>query len=462
MRSPTIFALTLLISVILLGDPLQFSAGATGNRQDNPNIIFIMADDLGYGDLGCYGQKEIKTPRIDKLAAEGRRFTQVYAGSTVCAPTRCVLMTGKHTGHARVRGNSARNADGKTRRLIPLLPQDVTVAEILKQQGYATGVFGKWGLGENQTSGIPNQQGFDEWLGFLNQRHAHGFYPEFIWHNDKPRFFDNNLGGNTKEWVQDAFTDFALEFIREHKEEPFFLYAAYTIPHGRYEIPSDSPYSKRKWPANVRNYAAMITALDRDVGRILDLLKTLNLDENTIVFFTSDNGAEITYFRRAGQTEDYSSILNSSGGLRGWKRDLTEGGIRVPMIARWPGHIPAGTTSDFAWAFWDFLPTAAALAKAEDHLPKELDGISVLPALLGKEQKGHEFFYWEFFERGMQQAVRHGDWKAIRSKPDAALELYHLPSDIREEKNVAADQPKIIAKIERYLKTARTDSPHWP
>ena len=240
---------------------------------DKPNIIFIMADDLGYGDLGSYGQTEMKTPHIDQLALEGMRFTQTYAGSTVCAPTRGVLMTGLHTGHSRVRGNSGFRGPDRERYLVPLRDEDVTVAELLKEVGYTTGVTGKWGLGQPGTTGVPTKQGFDEWLGFLDQRHAHGFYPEYIWHNDEMVSLDGNLGGQQNDWIHDHFTDFSLDFIRDNKDDPFFLYLAYTIPHGRYEIASDEPYSDKDWPEDVRNYAAMVTRMDSDVGRIMALLK---------------------------------------------------------------------------------------------------------------------------------------------------------------------------------------------
>jgi arylsulfatase A-like enzyme len=425
-----------------------------------PNIIFIMADDLGYGDLGCYGQSEIQTPHIDQLAQEGMRFTQCYAGSTVCAPTRCVLMTGLHTGHSRVRGNGGWEGPERKPVSVPLRDEDVTVAEILKTAGYATGVTGKWGLGQAGTSGIPNKQGFDEWLGFLDQRHAHGFYPEYIWRNETMVSLDGNLGGHKKEWIHDQFTDFSLEFIRDNKDNPFFLYVAYTIPHGRYEIASDVPYSNKLWPQDVKNYAAMVTRMDSDVGRIMALLQDLNIDEQTIVFFTSDNGAEIYYFRGANLIEEYETILKSPGPLRGWKRDLTDGGVRVPMIVRWPGKIEANTVSDKVWAFWDFLPTAAHLAALNP--PKNIDGTSIVPTLLGDAHEEHEFLYWEFFERGFQQAVRYGDYKALRLKQNEPLELYRVTKDLKEMTNIASQHPQVIKHIESYLETARSPSPYWP
>jgi arylsulfatase A-like enzyme len=436
--------------------------GLAANRSDEserPNIIWIMADDLGYGDLGCYGGSKIQTPNIDRLATEGMRFTQCYAGSTVCAPTRCVLMTGRHTGHSTVRGNSARLPD-RSRLLVPLRPEDVTVAEVLKQAGYATGVTGKWGIGERGSTGVPNAQGFDQWLGFLNQKHAHGFYPEFLWKNRSIQIMDGNRGGHQRQWVHDAFNQFSLDFIDQHRDEPFFLYVAYTIPHGRYEIPSDAPYSNRDWPQSIKNYAAMVTRMDADVGRIMQRLKIFEIDKRTIVFFTSDNGAEVYYFRRSGELEQYESILNSSHPLRGYKRDLTDGGIRVPMIVRWPGQIEPGTKNDFMWAFWDFLPTAADLAGVDT--PAEVDGQSVLPTLLGKRQDPHKFLYWEFFERGFQQAVRHKQWKALRLQQNSPLELYDVVNDLAEKNDVAAQHPDVIARIEAYLNTARSVSPYWP
>ncbi len=455
------YRLVLIVVTCLVGVSSNCLAEVTDSRAVRPNIIWIMADDLGYGDLGCYGQKEIRTPCIDRLAGEGMRFTQCYAGSTVCAPTRCVLMTGKHTGHCRVRGNSARLPESRKSILVPLEPDDVTVAKLLKGAGYATGICGKWGLGERGTTGIPNIQGFDQWLGFLNQRHAHGYYPEFIWENQDVRILDGNRGGHQGEWVHDQLTEFALRFIEESSAGgPFFLYVAYTIPHGRYEIPSDEPYSDRPWPQSVKNYAAMVTRMDRDVGRIVTQLESLGIERDTVVFFTSDNGAEIYYFRRSNEVDQYAAILNSSGCLRGYKRDLTDGGIRVPMIVRWPGRVTAGSVNDHVWAFWDFLPTAAELAGVDP--PEDVDGISVVPTLLGKQQKTHEFLYGEFFERGFQQAVRYDKWKAIRLKQGQPLVLYDVTKDLGEEHDVAAGHPDVIARIENYLKTARTESKYWP
>ena len=420
-------------------------------RQGGPNIIFILADDLGYGDLGCYGQTRIRTPNIDRLAAEGMRFTQCYAGSSVCAPSRCCLLTGLHTGHARIRGNAR----------VPLEPEDVTVAEILKSRGYRTAAIGKWGLGNEGTTGIPNKQGFDEWFGYLDQTHAHNYYPQFLWRNERQWEVPGNANGQKADYSHDWFTRTSTNFIRINQKYPFFLYLAYTIPHANnelkdkgMEVPNDAPYSKEDWPQQEKNKAAMITRLDADAGKILAKLKQLKLDQDTIIFFSSDNGPH-----REGGVDP--KFFSSAGPLRGIKRDLYEGGIRVPMIVRWPGRVKAGSTNDQVWAFWDFLPTAAELTGAK--APRDIDGISMVPALLGaKQTHQHEFLYWEFHERGFQQAVRMDDWKAVKLAADKPLELYNLKTDSGEKENVADQRTDLTAKIEEYLKIARTESKDWP
>ncbi len=382
-----------------------------------PNVVYIMADDLGYGDVGCYGQTRIQTPNIDRLATEGMRFTQCYAGSTVCAPSRCTLMTGLHTGHARVRGNAR----------VPLEPDDVTVAEVLQDAGYATGLVGKWGLGEPESTGVPNRQGFDRFFGYLNQGHAHNYYPDYLWSDQrKVTLKGNELGpmenvsSKTETYSPDLMIREAEAFLDSHKDGPFFLYFASTLPHannerGRaegngMEIPSDQPYSDKPWPQPQKNHAAMITRLDGDVGRLLKKLEDLGIADETLVFFTSDNGPH----KEGGADPKF---FGSSGPLQGYKRDLYEGGIRVPMIVRWPGHVPSGTVSDQVWAFWDIPPTLAELAGTT--MPGVIDGTSVLPVLLGKSKSvEHPPLYWEFHERGFKQAVRSGKWKGVRLAPE--------------------------------------------
>jgi len=436
-----------------------------------PNIILILADDLGYGDLGCYGQTRIQTPNIDKLAAEGIRFTSCYAGSAVCSPARAALMLGQHTGHLNIRGNV---------RPTTLLPDERTVAQVLKDSGYRTALLGKWGLADAGQPGTPQKKGFDEFLGYLSNSEAHDYYSEWLWRYSPPRpgnngfddrmHFPENAGGKRGLYNPDLFTKAALSFIKINKPDqfnryrPFFLCLSYNLPHANNEegrrtgngmqVPTDAPYSDQAWPQPEKNKAAMITRLDAEVGRLMDQLVTLKLDTNTVVIFTSDNGPH-------AEGGVNAKFHNSSGPLRGLKRDLYEGGIRVPMIVRWPAWVKPGQVSDFPLAHWDFLPTAADIAMTK--APQAIDGISVFPLLTGQPQTNkHEFLYWEFHERGFQQAARMGDWKAVRPQADQALELYNLKTDLGEKQNVATNNPVIVAKFEAYLKTARTEAPNWP
>jgi len=425
-----------------------------------PNIIFILADDLGYGDLGCYGQKKVRTPHIDALAADGMRFTQVYSGSTVCAPSRCALMTGLHTGHCQVRGNA----------LVPLRPEDKTVAEALKAAGYTTAIIGKWGLGEPDTTGIPTRKGFDYWFGYLNQRHAHNSWPTYLWRNEEKVPLKNvvpqedavgaGVASEKREFSNDLFTKEALQFVERSKDKPFFLYLTYTIPHANneagkqgMEVPSDEPYLAEDWPQVEKNFAAAVTRMDADIGRLVALIGRLGLSGNTVIFFTSDNGPH----KEGGHDPTF---FQSGGPLRGIKRSLYEGGIRVPMVVARPGRVKAGSVSDQAWAFWDFLPTAAEIAGARP--PAGIDGLSMLPAIEGRPQTGHEYLYWEFHEGGFSQAVRMGDWKGVRRAAAGATELYNLRDDLGETKDVAAGHPDVVKRIEEIFRTARTDSADFP
>ena len=440
-------------SILLILGALSTPFFSKAEVGDRPNIIFIMADDLGYGDLGSYGQTVIQTPYLDLMAKEGTRFIYAYAGSPVCAPSRSVLMTGMHTGHATVRGNFGEYgvkglAGGNGR--VPLNAEDVTVAEVLKEAGYVTGMTGKWGLGEPGTTGHPNEQGFDEWFGYLNQRRAHSYYPDFIWRNKERVDLPGNTDGKKETYTHDLFAEFALEFVRENRGNRFFLYIPYLIPHSRYEIPDTAPYMNQPWKEDEIIHAAMVTRMDRDIGRLFALLKELGIDEETIVFFCSDNGA----------AQRWEGRFDSSGSLRGRKRDMYEGGIRTPMIVRWPGIVAAGKTNGFPWYFADVLPTLVDLAGGQ--APDRLDGISVLPSILGNPQSKDRFLYWEFFENGFQQAVRWKDWKAVRLALGEPLELYDLASDESETNNIASENPDIVAKFEAYLKVARTDSINWP
>jgi arylsulfatase A-like enzyme len=432
------------------------AADETGRAEERPNIIYIMADDLGYADLGCYGQKRIKTPNIDRLAAEGTRFTQCYTGASVCAPSRCVLMTGLHTGHATVRGNHGQNAprhDGEANR-VPLRADETTVATLLKRAGYATGITGKWGLGEPGSTGLPNDHGFDEWLGYLNQNHAADYYTDYLWRDKERHSINGNLNGQRAVYSADLFAEFSLDFIRKNQANPFFLYMATTIPHKNLEVPDSGSYADESWPVEAKTFAAMVTRLDTHVGQIMALLKELGLEQKTIVFFTSDNGS----------AKRWEGMFDSCGPLRDKKFSLYEGGIRCPMIVRWPDKVPAGVVSETVWYFADFLPTAAHLAKTS--VPVPVDGIDVSAALLDKTHVVPErFLYWESPEgdsKSLRQAVRWKDWKAVRHGHDAQLELYDLRNDVSEKRDLSAEHPQVAARVQDFLKTARTPSPYWP
>lgn len=437
------------------GPRKNFPVSAPG-RTNKPNIIFILADDLGYGDVGCYGQGKIKTPNLDKLAAEGMRFTNFYAGSTVCAPSRAVLMTGLHTGHASIRGNEKPILDGP----------EGTVAELLHRAGYRTGHIGKWGLGNTNSAGNPNRRGFDEWFGYLDHLHAHQYYPEYLWRNEAIVAFEMNKDGKPGSYAPNMFTMAALNFIRINAERPFFLYLAYPLPHANNELgkktgngmevpAAHNPYNAENWPEPEKNKAAMIALLDAYVGKLLEKLQELKIDENTIVMFSSDNGPH----KEGGIDPDF---FHSSGPFRGIKRDLYEGGIRVPFIVRWPKKIADGTVTGHIGAFWDFLPTVAALVDTAP--PKGIDGISFLPTLLGRsgEQKKHEYLYWEFHEKRSSQAVRLGQWKGIRPAPGKPIQLYNLETDPAERNNIATNNPSLVGRVERILGEARSPSAKWP
>jgi len=428
-------------------------AAAAPQAGPKPNIIFILADDLGYGDLGCYGQKQIATPNLDRMAAEGMKFTSAYAGSTVCAPSRCCLMTGLHTGHAKVRTNGSD----------PIGPQDLTVTEVLKGAGYRTALYGKWSLGGIYTSGYPLDKGFDEWFGYFNQSHAHEYYPEMLLDGRREVLIRGNFGeptGKRKVYVHDLFTERALRFIEQNRQNPYFLHLCWTIPHANNElgrstgngmqVPEDGPYSGRNWPQTEKNFAAMLHRMDADVGRILDALKKTGQDRNTLVIFSSDNGPH----REGGHEPDF---FDSNGPLRGIKRDLYEGGVRVPFIAWWPGRIEAGSKCDEPAAFWDFMATAAELAGAK--VPVKTDGVSFAPALFGRPLPKREYLYWEFHERGFSQAVRMGRWKGVKRNAEAPVELYDIESDIGETKDLATANPAIAARIADIMRTARTPGP---
>jgi len=404
-----------------------------------PNIIYIMADDLGYGHLGCYGQKEIKTPNIDRIAAEGIRLTDHYAGSAVCAPSRSVLLQGLHTGHCYVRGNRPLPVEGN----VPIPADSQTFGKVMQSAGYVTACIGKWGLGYPGSSGDPTKQGFDHWFGYNCQRQAHSYYPTHLWRNDKQVML-RNKGGAKKDYSHDLMTLEALKFIRANSKKPFLLYLPYTIPHAAFQVPDLGIYAdKPGWSNTKKSIAAMITRMDRDVGAIGKCIRQLGLDNNTLVIFTSDNGS-------AGG--GLHELFKGSGPLRGKKGSLYEGGIRAPFVARWPGKIAKGAVSAHRSAFWDMLPTFAELGGAK--VTKETDGISMVPTLLGRKQKEHEYLYWEF---GKTRAVRMGKWKGLAGKNKFAL--YDLDKDIGETTDVSADHPDLVKRMKEIIKTSHRDTP---
>lgn len=450
-----------------------FVLAACSVTADKPNIVYILADDAGYGDFGCYGGTHLPTPSIDRMASEGMRFTRHYAGCTVCAPSRCVLMTGLHTGHCRVRGNSPGL----------LLDEDVTIAEVLKTAGYRTACFGKWGLGAPPPLSDPNDQGFDEFYGYISMWHAHNFYPEFLIRNGKQEALRNisqeqwkgldGRGVATRkiDYVPDLLTEEVLDFIRGNAKKPFFVYYALNVPHannegGRHnpaaergmEVPDFGPYANKDWPGPEKGFAAIMRNIDRDVGRILKDLKSLGIDDNTIVMFSSDNGPH----QEGGHQMEF---FNSNGDLRGMKRDLYEGGVRVPLIVRWPGNVAAGTFSSHISGFQDILPTLAEFAGAD--APNDLDGISLVPELTGAGvQDAHEFLYWEFSEQKGKRAVLQGDWKLVQLRVatdrPSAFELYNVNDDVSEEHNVAGQHPDRIRSMARLLQNAHTPNQRYP
>ncbi len=419
-------------------------SGSAVLAADKPNIVYILVDDAGIGDFSTYGCKYGLTPNIDRLAAEGMKFTRAYSGSAVCAPSRWVLMTGQHTGHILRRANQSKNG------LLALPEGQPTAARLLKDAGYATGGFGKWGLGNPGTTGVAENQGFDLFFGYYDQKHAHDYYTDYLVRNSEKVPYKQSGEHTWEDYSHTRIADETLKFIEQNKDKPFFCYAAWTPPHSDFVIPDNAPYSDKPWSETEKNYAAMVKLIDKDVGRVMQKLKDLGIDDNTLVIFTSDNGAN----------EEFVETLTSTGGLRGSKRMLYEGGIRAPFIARWPGRIQAGTTSDLLTTFADFLPTAADLAGVPP--PAGTDGISIAPTLLGgKQAEQHEALYFEIYEPYFQQAVRWGDWKGYRLGTKAPLELYDLEADPAEKQDLASAHPEIVKKIEAIMAAEHTPSPNY-
>ena len=443
----------------------SLAAGAAPLRGRRPNIVFILADDLGYGDVAVYGQTRIRTPNIDQLASEGVRFTQGYAGAPVCAPSRCALMTGMHTGHARVRDNFALAAGHvghkkkESIRRASLTAEDRTVADYLRADGYRTGLMGKWHLDGYDPEAIPTRHGFEEFKGWLTQlEETQGYWPEKRCHNEQLIDIPENAGGKHGRYDTTMITEDSIDYIRRHQSEPFFLYVAYDSPHSPYTAPDFGPYANEQhWADDEKTYAAMIHYMDQGIGRIRETLRDLGLEENTVLFFASDNGPRSEPTVAQTRVVDF---FDSNGNLTGYKRDLYEGGIRDPLIVRWPGRIAAGSVSSEPVYFPDFLPTALELAGTP---AQKSDGISLRPYLLDPKKHGTDrFLYWEFYEPVYRQAGRWGKWKAIRLKPQGPLELYDLSVDPWESKDIAAGNPEVVTYMNTAMQHEHRASPEYP
>ena len=426
-------------------------------QSSQPNIIYIMADDLGYADLGSFGSTKINTPNIDRLAKEGTRFTQFYSGSPVCASARCVLMTGLHTGHALIRSNSPKvggqlEVFGEGAMRLSLTGREATVASVLQNAGYATGVSGKWGIGEPNSQAQPTQMGFDEWLGYLNQNHAPYYYTDFLWRNMERQIIPENKDGKREVYSNDLMRDFAIGFIQDNKDRPFFLYLPFSIPHSLMEVPSLGEYADKDWPEDAKIYAAMISRLDSYVGQLVAELDRLGIADNTAVFFTSDNGPV---------GNDRTVFFDSAGGSRGTKGTVYEGGLRVPLIVKWPGIVAEGASNDTPWMFADVFPTLVDMA-GESYIG-DLDGVSLLPTVRGEKQDlSDHFLYWEFPRTRLSQAGRLGNWKGVRHGLDQPLELYNLQNDPFETNDVSKINPSVVADFEKRFSDEHVPSPHWP
>lgn len=423
-----------------------------------PNIIFILSDDIAQGDLGCYGQKIIETPNIDRMAAEGTRCTQAYCGTTVCAPSRTSLMIGKHTGHSPIRANRELQPEGQ----LPLPEGTFTVAQLLKSAGYKTACIGKWGMGMFDTTGSPLKLGFDHFFGYNCQRHAHSYFPRYLYNNDQRFELPGNDGtlkidGKGAIYSQNLISEETLKFVTANKEHPFFLYYSVTLPHGSFQIDDQGIYKNKPWTEEQKNYAAMVTRLDKDVGRLLALLKELNIDEKTLVIFSGDNGSSFAPDSPLGKLFE-----QAANGMRGFKRGLYEGGLRNAGIIRWPGVVPAGRISDEPWAFWDFLPTCAELSGGKIPDDTQTDGVSLVPFIKGGSVPKRECFYWELHESASIQAVRWEDWKAVRNGPSKAIEIYDLKMDVAEAHDLAAARPELVARAQELMAAAHVDDPNFP
>lgn len=435
--------------------PAFCAAASLGMAVERPKIVYILADDLAQGDLGCYGQKLIQTPHLDRLAREGTRFTHAYCGTAVCAPSRASLLTGLHSGHSPIRANRELQPEGQ----MPL-PEDVpTVAQVLKSAGYATACMGKWGMGMFESPGSPLKKGFDHFFGYNCQRHAHSYFPTYLYDDDRRVGLPENAGGAKRTYAQELIQRDVEQWVRTNASKPFFLFYAVTLPHAQHEIDDLGIYADKDWTPLQKAYAAQVTRLDADVGRLMSLLKDLGIDKRTLVIVSGDNGSSFAPDSPIGSRFD-----QTANGLRGYKRSLYEGALRQASLARWPGVVPAGRVSDEPWAFWDFLPTAAELAGAALPSGFKTDGLSLVGFLKGGSAPTRPCFYWELHEGapGTQQAVRFGNWKAVRDGQSPNTQIYDLARDPGERVDLASRHPDIVRQAEALMRDLRVDSPAWP
>ena len=448
----SLLSFTLLVTLSLL---ITSGDVASAKEDRPPNFIFILSDDIAQGDLGCYGQKLIQTPRLDQIAKEGTRYTQAYCGTTVCAPSRSSFFTGLHSGHCPVRGNYEVPPEGQ----LPLPEKTVTIAEVAKGAGYATATFGKWGMGFFDTPGSPHKQGVDHFFGYNCQRHAHSYFPTYLWDDDHAFILPGNDGQRVgKTYAQELIQNDMLRWVREHADEPFFMFYAITLPHGRHEIDDYGIYKDKPWTDKQKAYAAQVTRVDSDVGELVDLLRDLKIAENTLIVFSGDNGSSFSPNSEIGKRFD-----QASNGLRGYKRGMYEGALRQAAFAWCPGTVTAGRVDESPWAFWDLMPTFVELSGAKTPAGYETDGKSLVSYLKGGEAPARDYFYWELHEgSGAKQAVRFGDWKAVRNGVKRPIEIYDLNEDAAESKNLAADRADLAKKAEAIFNEAHRPDPNWP
>ncbi|KAA5539614.1 arylsulfatase [Roseiconus nitratireducens] len=449
---PVVILFLSLWTEVSRGQPADPKADSRSSGQ--PNLIFVLSDDTAQGDLGCYGQQIIQTPHLDRMAREGTRYLQAYSGTSVCAPSRASLMTGLHCGHCPIRGNYEVPPEGQ----LPLPADTTTVAEVLKSAGYATACAGKWGMGYFDTPGSPLKQGFDHFFGYNCQREAHSYFPKYLYDDDRQIKLQGNDGrGIGQTYAQDLIQNDVIKWIKSHHQEPFFVFYAVTLPHGRHEIDDLGIYADKPWSLSQKSYAAQITRLDRDMGQLLQTLEELGIDQETLVIFTGDNGSSF-----APESEMGSLFKQADNGLRGYKRALYEGALRQAAIAWWPGTVPAGRVTDGPWAFWDYLPTAAELAGAPLDADVRTDGKSLVRFLKGGDAPTRDYFYWELHEGRPIQACRFGEWKAVKNGVQSPIELYNLEADRGESENVAESHPEVVQRAASIMDQAHESDPNWP